>query len=1012
MVVVAPTKELNFEDLIEAHLLDHGWERGNPVTFDPVLGLDADEMFTFIGATQQKAWDELVERRGGDQGKAQAEFRKLVAKRIDESGTLHVLRRGVTDMGIDFRLAYFKPEHGLTPELVSGYEANRCAVVRQLPYSAEDPGKTLDLALLVNGIPTATAELKNTLTGQNTRDAIRQYKTDRDPTEPIFAERALVNFALDPDSVYITTHLTGKNTTFLPFNQGSGGAGHSGGEGNPPAAEGRHATAYLWEELWQRDAWLDLLARFIHAESASGAHGAKQPKGKRPAARLIFPRFQQWDAVRKLVADARQNGAGRSYLIQHSAGSGKSNTVAWLAHRLSGLHDAHDRKVFDKVIVVTDRVVLDRQLQSTVFQFDHEPGVVEKIESGSTQLAEALESGTAKIVISTLQKFPFVLEKIGDLSERRFAVIVDEAHSSQSGEAAKALRSALGAAAPADDDSSSDGESDEPVEPDEVQDLVALAIERSAKERGRQPNLSFFAFTATPTGRTQNLFGTDTGDGHREPFHIYSMRQAIEEGFILDVLKHFLPYKVFWKVASRLEEDPEVERSKATSEIARFVSARPETLEEKAKIIVEHFRATTRRKIGGKAKAMVVTASREQAVRTYFALKHYISEHGYRDCVPLVAFSDAVDVDGESYTEAAINGFGEKQLPDRFAGDDYRLLVVAEKYQTGFDQPLLHTMYVDKQLGGLRAVQTLSRLNRVCPDKDDTFVLDFVNAAAEIQSAFEPYYDGTIAETTDPNELYSAHSATMGFGVIAETDETAFAAAFLGGDETAHADLYVHLAPAKERYDALGTDVEMREFRAALAKFCDLYSFLSQAIAFHDIRLERSYIYGRHLLRVLPRERNEPLDLGGDLALTHLRFQADKELDASIAEGGDPLPGESGEAGAVAEPAKDQLSEIIRDLNERHGLQLGAGDEVIHRIADSLADDAELREAAEANPFANFALLFNQKFEEKAVDARNQSWEFFERTFGDPNVRRDLADAVGREVYRRLVEGGDETSQG
>jgi type I restriction enzyme R subunit len=401
---------------------------------------------------------------------------------------------------------------------------------------------------------------------------------------------------------------------------------------------------------------------------------------------------------------------------------------------------------------------------------------------------------------------------------------------------------------------------------------------------------------------------------------------------------------------------------------------------------------------------MVVTASREQAVRTYFALKRLIEERGYRDCAPIVAFSDAVMVDGESYTEAALNGFGEKQLPARFAGDDYRLLVVAEKYQTGFDQPLLHTMYVDKQLGGLRAVQTLSRLNRVHPGKDGTFVLDFVNSAAEIQSAFEPYYDGTIAEATDPNELYTAHSAMTEFGVVAEDDEAAFAGVFLGGDNgAAHADLYAHLAPAKERYDDLESDVARREFRAALAKFCDLYSFLSQAIPFQDSRLEGSYIYGRHLLRVLPSEQSEPLDLGGDLALTHLRFQAGKEVDASVAEGGEPLPGETGEAGTAAEPATDPLSEIIRDLNERHGLQLSAGDEVLHRITDSLAEDTELREAAEANPFDNFALLFNQKFEEKAVDARNQSGEFFERAFGDAEVRRDLANAIAREVYRRLA---------
>jgi type I restriction enzyme R subunit len=1003
--LVPPSKELDFEDLIEAHLLEHGWHQGSPTSFDPILGLDADDMFIFIGATQKVAWEMLVERRGGVE-KAQAEFRKLVAKRIDEAGTLHVLRRGITDLGIDFKLAYFKPGHGVSPRLAAGYGSNRCTVVRQLRYSAEDSTKTLDLALLVNGIPTATAELKNPLTGQSVRDAMHQYRADRDPKEPIFARRVLVNFAVDPASIRLTTQLAGKATAFLPFDEGSGGAGCPGGAGNPPPRPGRHATAYLWEEVWEREAWLDLLGRFIHVEP-SPRQPAEKSSSRRSQLKLIFPRFQQWDAVRKLVAAAREQGAGVSYLAQHSAGSGKSNTIAWLAHRLATLHSADDRKVFDKVVVVTDRIVLDRQLQATIFQFDHEPGVVERIEGSSHELAEALESGVAKVVISTVQKFPFVLEKIGDLSEHRFAVIVDEAHASQSGEAAKALRAALGSATLAGAGQSAEDEG-RTAEPDEVQNMVEATIEQSAKERGRQANLSYFAFTATPTARTLNLFGTETDDGLREPFHVYSMRQAIEEKFILDVLQHYLPYRIFWKVASRASEDPEVERSKAAGEIVRFVSAQPETLDEKAKIIVEHFRATTRNKIGGKAKAMIVTASREHAVRTYFAIKSHIQERGYRDCEPLVAFSNSVEIDGEVRTEAELNGFGEKQLTDRFAGDKYRLLIVAEKYQTGFDQPLLHTMYVDKELGGLRAVQTLSRLNRVCPSKDDTFVLDFVNAPADIESAFRPFYDGTIAEATDPNELYSAHAAAAAFGVIAETDEAEFAASFLASKETSHADLYAHLAPAKERYEALDADADRREFQAAVAKFCDLYAFLSQAIAFYDIRLERSYLYGRHLLRILPQERSDPLDLAGDLELTHLRFQVGEEIEASLDDGGEALQAEDSAVGAAVELSKDPLSSVIRDLNERHGLQLGAGDEVIHRIADSLTQDAELREAAAVNPLTNFTLLFGEKFEEKAIDARNQSWEFFERTFGDPQVRRDLADEVAREVYRRLREAGDD----
>lgn len=987
----SPHLELAFEDLIETHLVGNGWDRGTSATFDPKRGVDFGEMLTFIGATQQSAWDELIERRG-DRDVAQHEFEKLVLKRIEESGALHVLRRGVTDMGIDFRLAYFKPEHGLTPELVSGYEANRCTVVRQLAYSESDPDKTIDLALLVNGIPTATAELKNPLTGQNVEHAKTQYR-NRDPAEPVFS-RALAHFAVDPGLVFLTTRLTGDSTVFLPFNQGSGGAGERGGAGNPRRTDGRHASAYLWEEVWQRDAWLELLHRFLHVEPK--APGGTRRRRKPADGKLIFPRFHQWDAVRKLVAETRDRGPGANYLVQHSAGSGKSNTIAWLAHRLAGLH-AEDRKVFDKVVVITDRIVLDRQLQATIFQFDHEPGVVAKVEGTSAQLAEALESSTAKIVVSTLQKFPFVLKELGDLSEKSFAVIIDEAHSSQSGEAAKALRAALGSAAEI-----AEGGEDGDVEADQVADMTMALVEHSARERGPQPNISFIAFTATPTTRTLTIFGRREGGGLR-PFHTYSMRQAIEEGFILDVLKRLMPYKVFWKVASNLEDDPEVERRQAATEVVRFVSAQPETLEEKAKIIVEHFRTTTRKQISGRAKAMVVTASRELAVRTHFAIEAYTRSRGYTDCGALVAFSDTIKMDGEKFTEAEINGFGEKRLPERFAEDRYRILTVAEKYQTGFDQPLLHTMYVDKQLDGLRAVQTLSRLNRTHPGKEDTFVLDFVNSAEKIRAAFKPWYEETSALPTDPNELYSARERVREFGVVDEGDEAAFAAVFLGGEDGAHAALYAHLEPAKIRFEDLDEGAR-REFHADAAKFCDLYAFLSQGAGFVDPRLERTYLYLRHLQRVLPRERSERIDLGGSLELTHLRVQEGAEIDARLDHGGEPMAPESSEA-MVAEPETDPLSRIIRDLNERHGLQLGAGDEIVRRIADSLNEDPDLREAAAANSFANFRLLFNEKFEEKAIEARTQSWEFFELAFGEEEIRDQIAVALAREVYAQLTAG-------
>jgi type I restriction enzyme, R subunit len=994
--VRSPHLETAFEDLIETHLVDNGWQRGTPATFERKRGIDFGEMLAFVGATQQSAWDELVERRG-DRNVAQREFEKLVTKRIEEAGTLNVLRRGVTDMGIDFRLAYFRPEHGLTPELVASYRANRCTVVRQLAYSESDPDKTLDLTLLLNGIPTATAELKNPLTGQNVEHAKTQYRRDRDPAEPIFS-RTLVHFAVDPDLVFLTTQLAREDTTFLPFNQGSAGAGEPGGAGNPRRTGNRHPTAYLWEEVWQRDAWLELLHRFLHIE-AKVPTATQRRRRSTTGGRLIFPRFQQWDALRKLVVDARDRGPGVNYLVQHSAGSGKSNTIAWLAHRLAGLH-AEDRKVFDKVVVITDRVVLDRQLQTTIFQFDHEPGVVAKVEGTSAQLVDALESSTAKIVVSTLQKFPFVLKKLGDLSEKSFAVIVDEAHSSQSGEAAKALRAALGSAAEIVEGGSEDGD----VETDEVTDMTMALIERSARERGVQPNISFIAFTATPTKRTLTIFGRRE-EGELHPFHTYSMRQAIEEGFILDVLRRFMPYTVFWKVSAILEDDPEVERRKAAAEVVRFVSAQPETLEEKAKIIVEHFRMTTRKQIGGRAKAMVVTASRELAVRTHFAIEKYIRAQAYADCGTLVAFSDAIEVDGEKYTEAELNGFGEKQLPERFAEDRYRILTVAEKYQTGFDQPLLHTMYVDKQLAGLRAVQTLSRLNRTYPNKEDTFVLDFVNSVEEIRAAFKPWYEETSALPTDPNDLYGARERVFGFGILDESEEASFATVFLGSENGAHAALYAHLEPAKIRFEELDAGAR-REFHADAAKFCDLYAFLSQGAGFVDTRLEQTYLYLRHLQRVLPRERDERIDLGGSLELTHLRVQESTETDASLDEGGEPMSPESSEA-VVAEPETDSISRIIRDLNERHGLQLGAGDEIVRRIASSLNEDPDLQEAAVANSFANFELLFDEKFEEQAIEARNQSWEFFELAFGDAEIRNQIAAALAREVYAQLASNDE-----
>jgi len=550
--------------------------------------------------------------------------------------------------------------------------------------------------LSLNGIPIATAELKNPLTGQTWRNAVKQYKNDRDPKDQIFQfkKRALVHFAVDPDEVYMTTRLNGRSTYFLPFNKGNDNAA-----GNPVNPDG-YKTAYLWEEVLQRDSFLDILARFIHLQIEERKLDGKTITTEK----MIFPRYHQLDSVRKLVADARANGTGNNYLVEHSAGSGKSNSIAWLAHRLASLYNDQDEKVFDSVIVITDRLVLDQQLQNTIYQFEHKQGVVQKIEEDSTQLAQALTAGVP-IIVTTLQKFPFVTDKIGDLPKRKYAVIVDEAHSSQGGESATELKGVLAAAAIREEASKKAAEEGLPDYEEEIL--------RNMAKRGKQPNISFFAFTATPKYKTLEVFGQPGPDGKPRPFHLYSMRQAIEEGFILDVLKNYTTYKTYYRLVKSIENDPEVDKKKAARALARFVSFHPHNIAQKTEVMIEHFQHFTRHKIGGKAKAMVVTSSRLHAVRYKEAFDKYIAENGYSGIKTLVAFSGTVidpEIREKTYTEVGMNaGIKEKELPKKFDGGEYQVLIVAEKYQTGFDQPLLHTMYVDKLLAGVQAVFRLSR---------------------------------------------------------------------------------------------------------------------------------------------------------------------------------------------------------------------------------------------------------------------------------------------------------------
>ncbi|WBB76623.1 type I restriction endonuclease [Micromonospora sp. WMMD1128] len=986
------------------------WASGAVSNYERQLGLDTAELLAFIGATQPDQWAKLLAYHGNDPDEAQRQFAQYLAKQIDERGPLDVLRRGVRDKGVPIRLAYFKPAHAITDDALKLYRANRLTVTRQLAYSTSN-NNTLDLVLFVNGIPLATAELKNPLTGQTVEDAKEQYRKTRDPKELLFARRTLVHFAVDPDLVFVTTKLAGEKTRFLPFNTGSNGPGVSGGAGNPPATGAGYRSSYLWEQIWHPDVFMDLVRRFLHYDKESKA--------------LIFPRYHQWHAVTQLTDHAAHHGSGHNYLVMHSAGSGKSNTIAWLAHRLSSLHTAPDvateglrpnEPVFDKVIIITDRVVLDRQLQDTVFQFEHVPGVVQRIDKDSAQLAAALQGETAKVVITTMQKFPYVLNQVQGLKGKRFAVVVDEAHSSQSGDSAAALKKVLLKLGSDDVDESGD------------------LLTASALARGRHETLSYFAFTATPKAKTLELFGTPhpvTGDA--QPFHTYSMRQAIEEGFILDVLRNYLTYKSYWKLANANPDDPEVDPKKAGSQLARFASLHPTMQAQKAEIIVEHFRRHAAPRLGGRAKAMVVTGSREAAVRLHTAIKKYVDMQGYAGCDSLVAFSGDLEVDGIEHTEARTNGFGEGELPEKFAytaADDkhagtpkakqhteYKILVVAEKYQTGFDQPLLTTMYVDKLLKNVAAVQTLSRLNRTHPLKNqgDVFVLDFVNEAGDIAAHFKPYFETAATTPTDPNLLYTAQNAVTGYPVLVRSEMQAYAEALLAAErkattetglQRAHASLYRFTEPAVQRFEALAADdPEAADgFRSALRDYTRMYAFLSQVVPYHDEDLERLYLYGRALLNRLPRRQDPSVDIG-EVQLTHLRVSKTGEHDASLSpEGEQMLPGfVGGGVGSQHDPEKVALSELIDAFNDRFGIGLGEADKVwVEQQIVALAEDGTLEAAALVNDESNFGVVCDRRIEDVILSRHDDNGKLMQRYLDDESLRSQLNQFARRQAYQMI----------
>ena len=1004
--------EAAFETVIEAHLLKHGYVSIAREGFDRERAMFPEAVLAFIRETQPKEWVKLEALHGDKTGE---QILGDLCKWMDQNGSLATIRHGFKCYGRTLQAAFFKAAHELNPELEARYAANRLSLTRQLHFSPRSE-KSLDVTLSLNGIPVATVELKNPLTGQRVEDARRQYKQDRDPREPIFEfkRRTLVHFAADTESVLMTTRLAGSATHFLPFNKGC-----DGGAGNPPDPAGRtYRTAYLWEEVLQRDSLLDLLSRFIHLQ----VDEKRDDQGRKVKTEsMIFPRYHQLRAVRQLVEAARSEGVGRNYLVEHSAGSGKSNTIGWLTHRLASLHDSANQRVFDSVIIVTDRVVLDQQLQDTIYQFEHKRGVVQRIDESSRQLAEALESAVP-VIITTLQKFPFVSRQLlklaeergesgtGTLATRRCAVIIDEAHSSQGGETATDLKEVLGGVGLREDAKKRAAEEGR----DDMEELF-----RSMAKRGRQSNLSFFAFTATPKHRTLAVFGRDG-----QPAHRYTMRQAIEEEFILDVLKHYTSYAAYFKLLKACDADPNVERKKAAQALARFMKLHPHNIAQKTEVMVEHFQAATRHKIGGRAKAMVVTGSRLEAVRYKQSFDRYIQEKGYA-IKSLVAFSGTVvdeKLAGITYTEVGMNhGISEKELPEKFASQEYQVLLVAEKYQTGFDQPLLHTMFVDKRLAGIQAVQTLSRLNRTHPLKEDTFVLDFVNDREEIREAFKTYYEGAeMGEAVDPARMYAIKSELDASGMYLSEEVARFSAVYFKPKQRQsamdHQAMNAALDPAVSRFTARQNDneEEVELWRGKVQAFLNIYSFLSQVIPYQDSDLEGLYVFLRHLAAKLPQRKAGPTYLFDDeVRLEYYRLQKISEGSISLRSGDAPkLDGPSEVGSGRLQDQAVALSRLIDIVNKRFGTDFNPADQLFFdQIVEAAVLDSGLRDAAMANPQDKFSLLFSNVLETLLTERMDQNEDIFVRFMNDPGFRKVVSGWLSSEAYRRLRGGAPDSSE-
>ena len=966
---------------------DNGYVIRKATSYDRLFAMDREMLFQFLNDTQPEAMDALRKIYKADLEDTIVSFINAEATKARGS-LLALLKHGLEISNMKLELMYTKPATDFNRELLAKYDKNIFSVMEEV-WASDD--ERIDLVIFLNGIAIMSFELKCNAAGQSYQDAIYQYRVDRNPKTRLFWFKAgcLVNFAMDLEEVYMTTKLAGSATFFLPFNMGNG-EGVNAGAGNP-SFEDKYSVSYMWEDILTKDTVLDLISKFIFIESKETED--ELTGKKKTSENVIFPRYHQLDVIRKVLADVRENRTSQNYLIQHSAGSGKTNSIAWLAHRLTSLHDADNKIIFDNVIIVTDRVVVDRQLQKAIMGMEHKAGLIRVMDDkcNSADLAMAL-NGNTKIIATTIQKFPYIVDSVKGLKNKTFAVIIDEAHSSTAGKDMAAVTQSLGA-----------GEQ----EFSDAEDMITDEIRRN----GKQANVSIFAFTATPKPTTIMLFGRLNRQGQREAFHVYSMKQAIEEGFILDVLQNYTTYNTFYQINKEIEEDPRCKTTEAKRQIDRFVELHETNIAQRVEVIVEHFRTTVMTELGGMAKAMVITASRQGAVKYRQAFEEYTKKKGYTDIHALVAFSGKVSLpdDPTEYTEAGMNGFPEDRLPKEFDGD-YQVLLVANKYQTGFDQPKLCAMYVLKKLKGVSAVQTLSRLNRICPPfEKKTFVLDFVNTYEEITNAFAPFFTTTLlSNSVTPTAIYDLEAQIDAYAVldpddIEKANELLYKPNISSKDKQKLTFYFKRSKNMIEQYDLL----KQHEIVGNMRHFIRFYEFLLQVSCFEDVDLHKKYNFITYLLSYINiKHPGGGFNLDGKIKATNfVQKKAEEHTQSTlVAKPVVKLP--TAESFGLTEAKEERLSQIIAEINSRTGKAYDndVAVKAMLQIRDILMKSDRLRTSAKNNTVQDFEFSYFDDIDDALIEGLEQNQDFFSLLLGNDEIKRQVLGIFTEEIYKSLRE--------